>query len=382
MRRRSTVLRLLAAAIGLGLAGWMVASRRSDTYAPTTGIGSDAPHPPSPAVPNPSIESVEPRPTESLRRESAAPPSTNTAIEHGPEPDPADQALLDELWAMRDREPIKVYEVLQQRFARDAGGTARLCELAVIEAAANEVILTDEPFFGAVFAAWLDATSSPHAVLTAVLAVVPGDMIDLLPGPLQSLSHCLAKRHEHLPPQPEGQQRALVHALVAAADRHRDRLVSGLLVARALGYAVDHDPMAQAALVHLARSTEPRIQEAAWAALAAELAPSAFLPVIDEPLLSEPHNHDAARVCAALASIRNAPEQRDVIDRWLGARLLELARQSQTSTDPNRYGARWLTVVREHLSEDDRKALLPELQTLAAGQGNVARFARHLLQAR
>ena len=140
--------------------------------------------------------------------------------------------------------------------------------------------------------------------------------------------------------------------------------------------------MAQAALVHLARSTEPRIQEAAWAALAAELAPSAFLPVIDEPLLSEPHNHDAARVCAALASIRNAPEQRDVIDRWLGARLLELARQSQTSTDPNRYGARWLTVVREHLSEDDRKALLPELQTLAAGQGNVARFARHLLQAR
>lgn len=384
MPRRPQVLGLVAAATVLGLAGWLVASRVRGTRAPTPANAHAAPRTTAPDASTPGTVTVDPDASEPLRRELAARPSTDSATGQGSEPDPADQALIDELWALQDLVPVKVYELLRHRFANDATGTVRLCQLAVIEAAANEVIFADEQFLAAVFAAWLDSTSSPHAVLAAVLAAVPSDLLDIRAGPLQSLSHCLAKRHEHLPPQREGQQRALVHALVTAADLHRDRFVTGLLVARALGYAADHDPMAQASLMRLAHSTERRIQEIAWAALAAELPPSAMLAVIDEPLPLIPDDHDAKRVGAMLASVRNAPEQREVVHRWLGARLVDLARQSRWDVEPrtDRSRLHWLYLVNKSLGDEDRQALQPALQLLAEGQGPPARFARRLLAPR
>lgn len=381
MPRRSHVLGLVGAATVFGLGVWLLASSVRGTNAPPHPTVPNERRPATPHGSNSRPTAVEPGPTEPLRRQASDRPASDPATLQDANTAPADQALLDELMALQILEPVRVYELVRQRFANAPDESARLVQLAVAEVVGND-ILEPTPFLAAVFAAWLDASRSPHAVLTATLAMVPSDSWDLTGGPLTLIAEALAKRHDGLPPQPDGQQSSLVHALITAAEQHRNRRSTGVLVARALVAAAEHDQTAQAALVRLARSTESEVQEIAWAGLAAELTPSALLPVIDEPLPPEPGDHDAERVRAALASIRNAPEQRDVIDRWLGARLLDLARQCETSTDPNRHGARWLTVVREYLSEDDRKALIPELQTLAAGRGHVARFARHLLQTR
>lgn len=384
MPRRPHVLGLLAAATALGLAGWLMASRVRETSAPTPANGPAAPRTTAPDASTPGIVTVDPDASEPLRRESAARPSTDTATGQGPESDPADQALIDDLWALQDLVPAKVYELLRQRFATDAVGTARLCQLAVVEVLGQEVTTIDEPFLAAVFAAWLDATNSPSDVLAAVLAMVPSERDDRRGTPLPVIASSLAKRHQHLPPQPEGQQRAMVQALAIAADHHRNRQGTGIVVAHALGLAIDHDPTAQAALMRLAHSTERRIQEIAWAALAAELPPSALLAVIDEPLPAIPDDHDAKRVGAMLASVRNAPEQREVVHRWLGARLVDLARQSRWDVEPrnDRSRVHWLLLVSESLGDKDQQALQPDLQVLAEGLGPLARFARRLLAPR
>jgi len=300
--------------------------------------------------------------------------------------DPVDQALLDELWELQHLQPARVYELLRQRFANDAAGTARLCQLALTDALGHEeqVVLVDGAFLGAAFAAWLDAINSPTDVLAAVLALVPEGWDDRRSATLPTIASSLAKRDEGLPQQPDGQQRALVHALVVAVDHHRNRLGTGIVVAHALGLAIDHDPTAQAALIRLARSTERRIQQIAWGGLATELPPAALLAVLDEPLPLIPDDHDARRVRAVLASVRNAPEQRSAVHRWLGARLVDLARQSRWDVDPRNDPSRvhWFRRVSESLSDADQDALQLELQVLAEGRGDLGRFARRLLAPR
>ncbi len=285
---------------------------------------------------------------------------------------------------LRSFEIPKAYELLRAFFDRDAHDAARLCEFAVSQIAADEAVLLDEPFLSAVFAAWLDASGSPHAVLAATLHAIPGEVQGLGERQLMQIAGGLAERDALLPPQPEGQQRALVHALIAASDHHAHRLATGLLVACALGQAADNDPAAQAALIQLARSPEGRIQEVAWSELSTELTPSLLLPVIDGPLPTPPDVRDTRRVVAALRSIRNAPEQAVVVHRWLGVRLLDLARQRREANDPKQDAScvRWLRTIGDKLTADDRVALQAELQVLADGQGELAERARRLLTPR
>lgn len=367
-----SVLMGLAVASVCGVDAWL-ALAKGHTIAPAIDAGSSTAAPT--AVASPADVDVAPHgqpgrelaPTHELASRSAG--------------ESVDEDLHRELETLCLLEDAKSYELLRQRFAVDPKGTARLCQVALAELIGVEakVILVDEAFLGATFAAWLDTANSPTDVLAAVLAMVPDDY--LRGGPIVPIARSLAKRSEHLPPQPDGQQRALVHALVAAADHHGQRQGHGILVARALGLAIDHDPMTQAALTRLARSPHQRVREVAWDELAEELPPAALLALIDEPLPQPPVEHDAKRVLAALRSIRNAPDQSDVVHRWLGAQFLELARQCQTTDDPqhDRTCVQWLGFVVEDMSDDARNALQPELKVLAVGQGKVAQFARSAL---
>lgn len=299
----------------------------------------------------------------------------------------ADEDLHDELTTLYSMEDRKVYELLRRRFAIDVTGTARMCQLVVAELFGDEVIRFGDAFLGAAFAAWLDTTNSPADVLAGVLAVEPEYDDDRRGGPLRPIARSLAERSKSLPPQPEGQQRALVQALVAAADHHGHRQGHGILVARALGLAIAHDPMTQAALARLARSPMQRVREVAWDEFAEELTPAALLPVIDEPLPwihDKRDDHDVQRMSAVLASVRNAPEQRGIVHRWIGARLEDLARQSRGDADPrtDKARAQWLFLLGRNLTDEDVKSLQPELQVLADGKGQLANCARRLLTPR
>jgi hypothetical protein len=369
----------LAVASMCGVGAWLVLAK-GNTIAPAVAAGSSTAAPTAAA--SPADADVAPlgqpgrelAPTQELASRSAG--------------ESADEDLYEELMTLFSLEDRKVYELLRQRFAIDVTGTARMCQLAVAEFFGVEVISFDEAFLGAAFAAWLDTTNSPTDVLAAVLAVVPDDYgYDRRGGPLFPIAQSLAKRSERLPPQPDGQQRALVHALVAAADHHGQRRGHGILVARALGLAIAHDPMTQAALTRLARSPVQRVREVAWDELAEELPPAALLAVIDEPLPwihDERDDHDVKRISAVLASVRNAPDQRGLVHRWIGARLEDLARQSRGDADPqtDKARAQWLFLLGRNLKDEDVKALQPELQVLADGKGQLANCARRLLTPR
>jgi len=369
------VLMGLAAASVCGIGAWLVLAK-GNTIAPAIDTVSPA-APSAAAVVSAHGDLAS---TALPRREPVSPPEPSTT----PAAVAIDEALQRYVETLISFVPTKVYELLQQRFAVDATGTARLCAFAITQIAGDEQVLLDEPFLSAVFAAWLDATSSPHVVLAATLAAVPADVHGLVERQLLQIAGGLANRDAQLPPQPEGQQRALVHALIAATDHHANRLGTGMLVACALGRAADHDPMAQAALMRFARSTKGPIQEVAWTALAAKLPPSLLLPAIDEPLPPPPGEHDAKRVLAALRSLRNAPDQAAVVHRWLGVRLVDLARQSRYANDPKQDAARvrWLRTIGDNLTADDRVALQAELQVLADGQGELAERARRMLPKR
>jgi hypothetical protein len=121
--------------------------------------------------------------------------------------------------------------------------------------------------------------------------------------------------------------------------------------------------------------------------LAEELPPAALLAVIDEPLPwihDERDDHDVKRISAVLASVRNAPDQRGLVHRWIGARLEDLARQSRGDADPqtDKARAQWLFLLGRNLKDEDVKALQPELQVLADGKGQLANCARRLLTPR
>ncbi len=370
-----SVLVALAVVSACGVAAWLELAK-GNTIAPAIDPGSST----AAQAATPSAAQGEVAPSSQPGRETVpaaelAPTSAAAAIESD---------RLRVLQTLRCFEPRKAYEVLRGFFDRDAHYATQLCEFAVSQVPADEAGFLGESLLSAVFAAWLDATGSPHAVLAATLHSIPAEVHGLVERQLLEIAVGLANRDAQLPPQPEAQQRALVHALVAASDHHADRLAAGLLVTCALGRAADHDPTAQAALTRLARSPEGRIQELAWSALATELPPSMLLPVVERPLPAAPDRHDTRRALAALRSIRNAPEQAAVVHRWLGLRLVELARQSRQENDPKQEAARvlWLELVDEGLFADDRLALQAELQVLADGQGELAERARRLLPPR
>jgi hypothetical protein len=368
----------LAMASMCGVGAWLVLAK-GNTIAPAIDAGSSTAAPTAAASPADADVAPHVQPGREL-----APTQELASRSVG---ESADEDLYEELMTLFSMEDRKVYELLRQRFAIDVTGTARMCQLVVAEFFGVEVISFDEAFLGAAFAAWLDTTNSPTDVLAAVLALVPEHCDDRRGGPLSPTAQSLAKRSERLPPQPDGQQRALVHALVSAADHHGHREGHGILVARALGLAIDHDPMTQAALTRLARSPVQRVREVAWDELAAELPPAALLAVIDEPLPwihDKRDDHDVKRMSAVLASVRNAPEQRGIVHRWIGARLEDLARQCRGDADPqtDKARAQWIFLLGRNLTDEDVKALQPELQVLADGKGQLANCARRLLTPR
>lgn len=365
----------LAAASVCGIGAWLVLAK-GNTIAPAIDAGSSTAA--QTAAPSAANGNVAPRVQPGRERAPVVallPTSADVPVETDR------QRVLDTLRSLEIR---KAYEALHGIFDRDAHEAAKLCEFAVSQIAADEAVLLDEPFLSAVFAAWLDATGSPHMVVAATLRSIPTEVQGLVERQLLQIAGGLAKRDALLPAQPEGQQRALVHALIAVSDLHADRPAAGLLVACALGNAADNDPTAQAALMRMARSAERGIREVAWSALATELAPSFLLPVIDGPLPTPPGDRDAKREIAALRSIRNAPEQAALVHRWLGARILELARQSAQANDPQQDASRvrWLRSIGDKLTADDRVALQAELQVLADAQGELAERARRLLPKR
>lgn len=368
----------LAAASVCGVGAWLVLAK-GKTIAPAIDAGSSkVAQAVAPSTANRDVAPSAQPGREQVAADELGPTSTGESM---------DEDLHRELETLWILEEGKAYELLRRRFAIDVTGTARMCQLVVAELFGDEVIAFDDAFLGAAFAAWLDATKSPGDVLAGVLAVAPEYGDDRRGGPLRPIARSLAERSKSLPPQPEGQQRALVHALVAAADHLGHRQGHGILVARALGLAIAHDPMTQAALARLARSPMQRLREVAWDELAEELTPAALLPVIDEPLPwihDDRDDHDVQRMSAVLASVRNAPEQRGIVQRWIGARLEDLARQSRGDVDPqtDKARAQWLFLLRSHLTDEDVKVLQPELQTLAEGDGRLARFARRLLPPR
>lgn len=372
---RSRGLIAFAVASVCGVAAWLVLAK-ANTIVPAIDGGSATTTPAEVAAPVHGAIAHGEQPRRQPVPASGPPPSFAAA-----DIDPERRRTLDTL---RCFEIGKAYEALRASFDCDAHDAATLCEFAVRQAAADEAVLLDEPFLSAVLAAWLEATGSPHAVLDATLRSLPADVQGLVERQLLQIAGGLTQRDALLPPQPEGQQRALVHALIAASNQHADRLATGVVVACAIGRAADHDPAAQAALMRLARSPEGRIQELAWSELATELTPSVLLPVIDAPLPTHPDDHDTRRVLAALRSIRNAPDQTAVVHRWLGVRLVDLARQGREEKDPKQDASRvrWLRTIGDQWTADDRTALQAELQVLADGQGELAEHARRLLTPR
>lgn len=161
----------LAAASVCGIGAWLVLAK-GNTIAPA--ISADTPT--ATQAPKPSSAAVDVAPGAQPGREivpaaELTPTSTTAAIE-------ADRLRV--LQTLRCFEPSKAYEVLRSFFDRDAHDATQLCEFAVSQAATDEAVLLDEPFVSVVFAAWLDATGSPHTVLAATLRSIPTEVHGLV----------------------------------------------------------------------------------------------------------------------------------------------------------------------------------------------------------
>ena len=363
----------LAAASVCGVGAWLVLAK-GNTIAPAIDAGSSkVAQAVAPSTADGDVAPIAQPDREPVPADELAPTSTVES---------ADEDLHDELMTLCGMETAKVYELLRQRFHFDAKGTARLCELALADTMGDGIVLVSGQFLDAAFAAWLDATGTPHQVVATILAAVPAEEFEVARGgPLTQCARAILLRAPNLPPQPAGQQEALLQALADAVDQHRERRGPGIVLAIALGTTSDKAPLVQAALIRLAHSTDPWVQQRTWLPLASRLSPSALLQVIDSPLPSDPDIHDTTRVFAALRSIRNDPDEAAVVHHWLGVRLVDLARQSRYANDPKQDAARvrWLRTIGDKLTADDRVALQAELQVLADGQGELAERARRLL---